>query len=514
MLFKKRLEEYYKKQLLLKGQTVSVLVDEMENYIDRKQVEIADYRIYLQNELNNVLFGLQKRYNYEQKFYEELEEKLLIYSQLYFNKNLAYKRRESVIQNKKLFHGKMELINNYQKLYDEYVIECDALIEILSGESDMKSYLKLISIQNPDLALVNEESVSKQYEKVLGYLSKENQYLLEVRFFFQDIWKEKSSWQKELNTLKVHRYQNLKQKKACKEARTKLLDWNQSLKGELEEIKKCLEEISIKEKESKSEIIELWKNHIKESGEYISYQGQIDDFYYQKGKINNHKNKLHEEKEKIKQCIADYRRDKDGEKAECERLYSKMKQYEQNIWFLISDNKRLKAKKADYIDRVRTFRVQLDDYYSMKNSKWETVNYYKDRHEAVPNFDSIMYDINLYTRKIIEWKGYIDSYQREINELKERIAKNQDEIDALNILKEQIYSERNQRKSRIEEINILINQNKKRCEDINKMIDEDKEKIRLLNMYIQEQNEYKKDFMDNQLKIIRELLLQCEKLLA
>ena len=37
------------------------------------------------------------------------------------------------------------------------------------------------------------------------------------------------------------------------------------------------------------------------------------------------------------------------------------------------------------------------------------------------------------------------------------IEKNQDEIDALNILKEQIYSERNQRKSRIEEINILIN---------------------------------------------------------
>lgn len=265
MFFKKRLEEYYKKQLLIKGQAVSVLVNEMENYIDRKQIEILDYKIYLQNELNSTLLDLQKKYEHEQKKFKELESKLLVYSQLYFNKRLAYKQKESINQNRKLFHEKMELINNYQKVYEECIAESNVLIEILSEESDMKSHFKLLSIQNPDLALVDEESVSKQYEKVLCYLSKENQYLLEVRCLLQDIWKENSSWQKELSTLKVCRYQNIRQIKACKEARVKLLGWNQSLKGELEELKKRIEEIKVEEKDSKNEIIELWKNHIKES---------------------------------------------------------------------------------------------------------------------------------------------------------------------------------------------------------------------------------------------------------
>lgn len=514
MFFKKRLEEYYKKQLLIKGQAVSVLVDEMENYIDRKQIEILDYKIYLQNELNNRLLDLQKKYEHEQKFFTELESKLLVYSQLYFNKRLAYKQKESINQNRKLFHGKMELINNYQKVYEECITESNVLIEILSEESDMKSHFKLLSIQNPDLALVDEESVSKQYEKVLGYLSKENQYLLEVRFLLQDIWKENSSWQKELSTLKVCRYQNIRQKKACKEARTKLLDWNQSLKDELEEVKKHIEEIKVKEKESKNEIIELWKNHIKGSGEYALYQEQIDNFYSQVDKINNHKSKLYKEMEEINQCTTAHLRDKENEKAERDRLYSKMKQHEQTIGFLISDNKRLKAKKADYIDRVRTFKIQLDDYYSMKNRKWETVNYYKDRHEAVPNFDSIMSDINMYTRKINEWKGYIESYGSEIDELKGKIGRNQEEIDKLNIIKEEIYNERNQRKSRIEEINTLVDQNNQKCEDLKKLIDEDKEKINSLYMYIQEQNECKKEFINSQMQIIKELLLQCEKLLV
>lgn len=223
---------------------------------------------------------------------------------------------------------------------------------------------------------------------------------------------------------------------------------------------------------------------------------------------------MYKEKEEINQCTTAYLRDKENEKAERERLYSIMKQYEQSVGFLISGNKRLKMKKADYIDRVRTFKIQLDDYYSMKNRKWETVNYYKDRHEAVPNFNSIMSDINLYTRKINEWKGYIQSYGREIEELKRKIGRNQEEIDKLSIIKEELYSERKQRKNRIEEINTLIDQNNQKCEDLRKLIDEDKEKISVLYMYIQQQNEYKKEFINRQMHIIKELLLQCEKLLV
>ena len=410
MFFKRHLEEYYRKQLLIKSQTISVLVDEMENYIDKKKIEILDYKIYLQNELNSTLLDLQRRYESEQKFFEDLESKLLVYSQLYFNEQLAYKQKERIYQNRKLFHGKMEVINNYQQIYEECIAESNELIEILSEESDMRSHFKLLSIQNPDLDIIDEESMQKQYEKIFCHLTQENPYLMEVRFLLQDIWKENSSWQKELNTLKVCRYQNLRQKKACKEARAKLLNWNQSLKSELEEVKKHIEEIKIKEKESRNEIIELWKNHMKESEEYALYQKKIDSFYSQVDMINEHKSKVYKKIEEINQCTAVYLRTKENEKAEREKLYTKMKQYEQSIGFLISDNKRLKANKADYIDRIHTFKIQLDDYYSMKNGKWETVNYYKDRHEAVPNFDSIMSDINLYTRKISEWKGYIESY--------------------------------------------------------------------------------------------------------
>lgn len=81
-----------------------------------------------------------------------------------------------------------------------------------------------------------EDSVSKQYEKIPSYLSKENQYLLEVKFLLQDIWKENSSWQKELSTLKVYRSYNIKQKKVCREAHIKLLEWNQVLKVEINQI--------------------------------------------------------------------------------------------------------------------------------------------------------------------------------------------------------------------------------------------------------------------------------------
>lgn len=514
MFLKKRLEEYYKKQLLIKGQTVSVLVSEIENYIDKKQIEMLDYKIYLQNELNSTLLDLQKKYEHEQKIFKELESKLLVYSQLYFDKRLAYKQQESINQNRKLFHGKMEVINTYQKVYEEYIAESNVLIEMLSEESDMKSHFKLLSIQNPDLVLGDEESVSKQYEKVLCYLNKENQYLLEVNFLFQDVWKENSSWQKELSNLKACCYQNIRKKRACKEAQIKLLNWNQSLKDELEKVKKYIEEIKGKEKESKNEIIELWKNYIKESDEYVLYQEQIDNFYSQVDKINNHKSKLYKEKEEIYQCTTAYIRDKEKEKAERERLYSKMKQYEQSIGVLISDNKRLKLKKDDYIDRVNTFKIQLNDYYSMKNRKWEIVNYYKDRHEAVPDFDIIMSDINMYTRKINEWKGYIESYGREINELKGEIGRNQEKIDKLSIIKEKLYNERNQRKNKMEEIDILINQNNQKCKDLRALIDEDKEKISLLYMYIKQQNEYKQKFMNKQMQIIKELLLKCEKLLV
>ena len=205
-------------------------------------------------------------------------------------------------------------------------------------------------------------------------------------------------------------------------------------------------------------------------------------------------------------------KDKEKEKAERERLYSKMKQYEQSIGVLISDNKRLKLKKDDYIDRVNTFKIQLNDYYSMKNRKWEIVNYYKDRHEAVPDFDIIMSDINMYTRKINEWKGYIESYGREINELKGEIGRNQEKIDKLSIIKEKLYNDRNQCKNRMEEIDILIDQNNQKCKDLRALIDEDKEKISLLYMYIQQQNEYKQKFMNKQMQIIKELLLKCEKI--
>lgn len=133
MFFKKRLNEYYKKQLLIRSQTVSGLVDEAENYIDKKQVEILNYKIYLQNELNCKLLNLQKKYEKEQYFFNELKSKLLVYSKLYFDKRLAYKQKESVNQNRKLFYAKMELINKYQKVYEECITESDAMIEILSA---------------------------------------------------------------------------------------------------------------------------------------------------------------------------------------------------------------------------------------------------------------------------------------------------------------------------------------------------------------------------------------------
>lgn len=514
MFFKKRLEEYYKKQLLIKSQSISALVNEMENYIDKKRVEILDYKIYLQNELNSTLLDLQKKYQCEQKFFKDLENKLLVYSQLYFNQQLMYKQRESIYQNRKLFHGKMELINNYQKIYEECIAESNELIEILSEEADMRNHFKLLSIQNPDLDIINEESIQKQYEKILSYLIKENPYLLEVRFLLQDIWKENSSWQKELNTLKIYRYQNLRQKKTCKEARAKLLDWNQLLKSELEEVKKRIEEIKAQEKESRNEIIELWKEHMKESDEYALFQKRIDSFHMQIDMVNNHKSELYKEIEKTNDSTAVYLRDKENEKNEREKLYLKMKQYEQSIGFLISDNKRLKAKKADYIDRIHNFKIQLDEYYSMKNRKWETVNYYKDRHEAVPNFDSIMSDINLYTKKISERRGYIESYGRDVDELKRQIGKNQEEINKLNIIKEKLFNERNERKARIGDINIWIEQNNQKCEELRKSINKDKEKIGVLYMQIQEQNEYKKEFMNKHMQTIRELLMQCEKLLS
>lgn len=119
--------------MLIRSQTVSGLVDEAENYIDKKQVEILNYKIYLQNELNCKLLNLQKKYEKEQYFFNELKSKLLVYSKLYFDKRLAYKQKESVNQNRKLFYAKMELINKYQKVYEECITESDAIIEILSA---------------------------------------------------------------------------------------------------------------------------------------------------------------------------------------------------------------------------------------------------------------------------------------------------------------------------------------------------------------------------------------------
>ena len=117
MFFKKRLAIFYRTVLQEKGENVKFLAQDMESYIGRKQVEVSDYRDYLNRSYNQLVQEKIQEYENAKELYDELCKILLEYSQCYFEIHLLGKQKQDVFIGQKLCGIRQGIISEYQKNY-------------------------------------------------------------------------------------------------------------------------------------------------------------------------------------------------------------------------------------------------------------------------------------------------------------------------------------------------------------------------------------------------------------
>ena len=272
MFFKKRLAIFYRTVLQEKGENVKFLAQDMESYIGRKQVEVSDYRDYLNRSYNQLVQEKIQEYENAKELYDELCKILLEYSQCYFEIHLMGKQKQDVFIGQKLCGIRQGIISEYQKNYYITIEECKELIQMLEKATDDIMYNYLILYHNQELMGVIPDRIEENAQRVKYaelqqklYENCENNSAKNAWFYAKTVEEKLGIYRKEAKQLKVIRRQIYGKIEDCKAAREHLKHAGNVLKERMEELKARQQSLQNRQQQLFNEARKIWEDYVAKS---------------------------------------------------------------------------------------------------------------------------------------------------------------------------------------------------------------------------------------------------------
>lgn len=520
MFFKKRLAIFYRTVLQEKGENVKFLAQDMESYIGRKQVEVSDYRDYLNRSYNQLVQEKIQEYENAKELYDELCKILLEYSQCYFEIHLLGKQKQDVFIGQKLCGIRQGIISEYQKNYYITIEECKELIQMLEKATDDIMYNYLILYHNQELMGVIPDRIEENAQRVKYaelqqklYENCENNSAKNAWFYAKTVEEKLGIYRKEAKQLKVIRRQIYGKIEDCKAAREHLKHAGNVLKERMEELKARQQSLQNRQQQLFNEARKIWEDYVAKSNVCKEYDYQIfinqQKIYLLQKEIEGKKDIINDKKSKleaIKNTQSDVKNKRDTLIEENKFDVMMLKSYGADI-------RKIKEQRSTYLGIAASARERRRSLCWDHKCLSRTVREIKNSHTNDPGFsdkisklNSLSYYINKATAENNEYMDRVNSCNREIEEKNKHAEYHKTNLERRNLdidrYKSELASLSEDYTAVQEEINLLkaeidiiYNKKKPYRETINSL------------------KQQKKAYIDSQFDKFKELTRTCRRLL-
>lgn len=282
MLFKRRLAKFYTTVLRERGENVKVLAQDMQQYINEKQIEALDYRNCLNRSYNELLKEKVREYENARELYGRLTGILLDYSKCNFEIRILRKKKQDVFMDQKLYNTRKSRIQQCKKNYYFYIAECKTLIHLVNDAMEDTQYNYLILFQNQELLKVIPEDIEK-YASTIKYneLQKKicqnssDDTAKKTWFAAKTIVEEQNTLQKELDQLKSIKRQLYGKVEDCNNGERVFEQVGSVLKQRMDALKDQQQKVYDRSKQLYKDAGEVWREYFSKSKECIEYDNRI-----------------------------------------------------------------------------------------------------------------------------------------------------------------------------------------------------------------------------------------------
>lgn len=480
MLFKKRLAKFYTTVLRERGENVKVLAQDMQQYINEKQMEVSDYRNYLNRSYNVLMQEKVKEYENARELYRRLTGILLDYSQCNFEIRILRKKKQDVFMDQKLCNTRKSMVQKCKKNYHFSIAECKTLIHLLNDAMEDTQYNYLILFQNQELMKVIPENIEKyastvKYNDLQKKLCQDSSDDATKKAWFaaKTIVEEQKTYQKELDQLKSIRRQLYGKVEDCKNGEKIFEQVGSVLKQRMDALKNQQQQVYDRSKQLYKDAGEVWREYFSKSTECIDYDNRITTIQREvdllKKEIEVRREKIAEKKaalEVVKNVQRDIKSKRDAliqanelDEKQRKEYIAKIKEIKQRRYAYLGsaakarERKRALCKEHKELNRIvkvikmshkhdPEFDIKIARLNSLSsdidNAQYENDVNMNNVEDCNSQCEVIQQQINYYQTNKDKRNGEIDRYKKEqeklsirYNILQEEVAELKSEINVL-----------------------------------------------------------------------------------